>query len=336
MGERADYEVIVVDDDSPDRTWELAQELGEQDPRITCYRRVDRRGLSSAIVDGLSLGRGQRLLVMDADLQHDTTKVPLLLAALDQAPIAIGTRYAKDGDVGEWSKKRVFLSQVATVACQFVLGIRASDPMSGFFAIRRADFLTIAPRLNPRGYKILMEILHLLHGPQVAEVAYVFAPRVAGESKLSTRVIWDFVLSLIELLSRRIISARFLKYGMVGASGVIVQYAAFFLIWRHFIGEEGATALAIATAACSNYLINNWWTFSDRAHRGALDIVRGATFFLVISGTGALINQAVTWYLHDKRTLPLYAAMACGILVGTVWNYYLNLDLTWRGHARPS
>lgn len=335
MAGRTDWEILVVDDNSPDRTWELVDQLGHHDARIRCYRRLDRKGLSSAIVDGLSLGQGERLLVMDADLQHDITKVPDLLAALDDAPIAIGTRYARGGGTGQWSKKRLALSKMATVACQAVLGISASDPMSGFFAIRRTDFLLVAPRLNPRGYKILMEILYLIGRVKVAEVAYTFAPRQAGESKLSGQVVWDFALSLIELLTRQLISARFVKYAMVGLSGVAVQYGAFYLLWRYLVSAEAGTLLAIATAAGSNYFVNNWWTFRDRGHRGAAELVRGMVLFMAISGTGALINQAVTWYLHDKRTLILAVAMGCGIAVATVWNYYLNLDLTWRGHARP-
>ena len=335
MSGRTDWEILVVDDDSPDRTWELVDQLGHQDARIRCYRRLDRKGLSSAIVDGLSLGQGERLLVMDADLQHDISKVPDLLAALDDAPMSIGTRYARGGGTGQWSKKRLALSKLATVACQAVLGISASDPMSGFFAIRRADFLTVAPRLNPRGYKILMEILYLIGRVKVAEVAYTFAPRQAGESKLSGQVVWDFALSLIELVTRQLISARFVKYAFVGLSGVVMQYGAFYLVWRYLVSAEAGTLLAIATAACSNYFINNWWTFRDRGHRGVAELLRGVVLFMAISGTGALINQAVTWYLHDKRTLVLSFAMGCGIAVATVWNYYLNLDLTWRGHARP-
>ena len=332
---RSDWEILVVDDDSPDRTWELVEQLSHADPRIRCYRRLDRKGLSSAIVDGLSLGLGERLLVMDADLQHDISKVPDLLAALADAPVSIGTRYAKGGDTGQWSKRRLALSKFATVACQAVLGIGASDPMSGFFAIRRHDFLEVAPRLNPRGYKILMEILYLMGRVKVAEVPYVFAPRQAGESKLSGQVVWDFALSLVELLTRQLISARFIKYAAVGLSGVAVQYGAFYGLWRHVTTEEPALLLAIATAAFSNYLINNWWTFRDRVHTGVAELLRGAVLFLVISGTGALINMAVTWYLHDKHTLAEWLAMGCGIAVATVWNYYLNLDLTWRGHARP-
>lgn len=336
MAARTAWEILVVDDDSPDRTWELVEQISQTDQRVRCYRRLDRKGLSSAIVDGLSLGRGERLVVADADLQHDLSKIPDLIDALDRAPIAVGTRYSNGGGTSTWSFHRKSMSRAATLACQMALGIRTSDPMSGFFAIRRSAFQQVGPKLNPRGYKLLMELLYLLRKDPVAEVSYVFSPRRAGESKLSAKVMWDFLLSLVELMTRRLVSARFVKYAAVGLSGVAVQYGTFYLLWRHVVDVEVGTALAIATAACSNYLINNWWTFSDRLHRGARELVRGMVLFGAISGGGALINQAVTWYLHDRHSLDLALTMAVGIGVATVWNYFLNLDLTWRGHARPA
>ena len=164
---------------------------------------------------------------------------------------------------------------------------------------------------------------------------YVFSPRRAGDSKLSPQVAWDFLLSLLELLSRRLVSARFFKYATVGLTGVVMQYAMFYLVWRQVVSDVPATAAAIASAACSIHLINNWLTFRDRRHHGSAEIIRGLVLFLLISGTGALINQAVTWYLHVLRSLDLVLTMAAGIVVATVWNYFLNLDLTWHGHARP-
>jgi dolichol-phosphate mannosyltransferase len=327
--------MIVVDEDSPDRTWAVAQELGAADPRIRCYRRTDRKGLSSAVVDGLNLAVGDRLVVMDADLQHDPAVVPLLVAALDRAPAAVATRYAAGGGTGAWSRRRAWLSRTATAMTRLVLGIRTSDPMSGFFALRRADYLAVAGALDPRGYKILMEILHVMRPGTVAEVPYTFAPRTAGESKLSGAVLWDFAMSLAELGSRRLVSARFIKYALVGGSGVAIQYGTFALCWSPLFGDEGGLAAAIATAAVSNYVINNLWTFADRRHRG-LSLLSGLFAFLAISGTGALLNQATTWYIHAHHGIAITLAMAVGIVVATVWNYHLNRDLTWGLHARPA
>jgi dolichol-phosphate mannosyltransferase len=336
MSGRIDWEVIVVDDDSADRTWELAQELAAVEPRIRVYRRMDRKGLSSAIFDGFSLGAGTRLLVMDADLQHDSSKVPTLLAALDAAPLAIGTRYGALGSVGTWALHRHGLSRLATMASKFALGIQVSDPMSGFFALRKEDFVRIAPKLNPRGYKILMEIIHVMRPPNVREVPYVFAARRAGSSKLSLRVAFEFALSLTELVSRRMIGAQFVKYSIVGLCGVAVQYLAYHLCRRLLLlPDPVAVVFAVATAALSNYALNNEWTFRSRRYATVTSWFKGAFVFLAISATGAVIGRALSLYLHEQWNWSLCLSAAISLAVATLWNYNLNVDVTWRGHDQP-
>lgn len=328
------WEIVVVDDDSPDRTWEVAERLGRDDGRVRVFRRLDRRGLSSAIVDGLSQGAGERLCVIDADLQHDVTKIPALLAALDQNDIAVATRYAEGGSTGEWSAKRRWMSRAATRACRILLGIRVSDPMSGFFAIRKESFDALAGRLDPRGYKILMELLHL-NGPQrVAEVPYTFAPRRLGESKLGTGVAADYAWSLLELTTHRLLQARFVKYCLVGLSGVGVQLGALALL-LHVLDKHAAQGVAIACAVLSNYLLNNRWTFRDRPHRTARERLRGVLTFGAVAAVGALINYSIIFTLNERLGWGLYAANLAGIAVATLWNYVLNVSLTWGGWRRP-
>jgi dolichol-phosphate mannosyltransferase len=333
MQEGDDWEIIVVDDDSPDRTWEVAQNMAVADPRIRVYRRIDRRGLSSAIVDGLSLGAGDRLLVMDADMQHDASKVPELFASLEGAALAIGTRYVDGGGTGDWSSRRRWMSRFATRACQLALGIRANDPMSGFFAIRREDFSRVAPRLNPKGYKILMEILHVMRPVRIAEVPYTFATRRAGESKLGGRVVFDFGLSLIELVTRRMLRPRFIKYSLVGLTGVAVQAAMASLL----LAAEVRSVAAIATgvAAVSNFMLNNRWTFADRRLDTPVKWWRGLLSFMAISATGAVINVALSQFMHGAWGVHPALAGFTGLAVSTVWNYNLNHDFTWRTHAFP-
>jgi dolichol-phosphate mannosyltransferase len=336
MGNEADWELIVVDDDSPDQTWKVAEELAGEDRRIRVYRRLDCRGLSSAVVAGLSVAGGDRVVVMDADLQHDVTRVPQLVAALDDAPLAVGTRYAQGGGVGGWGRGRVALSRAATVACNLVLGLAVSDPMSGFFAVRREEFNRISSRLNPRGYKILMELMAVMRPARVEEIPYVFAPRRCGESKLSARVAWAFGFALIELLTRSMVSPRFLKYAFVGLSGVGVYSLARGLLVSGFGQTEAGilTAGAVAISALSNYFWNNVWTFRDRRHVSLPAVVRGVVLFGLVSGTGAVISRAVAGYFSS----PLEGlgwgmlAPAAGFAIATLWNYFLNHDLTWRGH----
>lgn len=334
LGARRDWEIVVVDDDSPDRTWEVAESLGRADPRVRLYRRLDRRGLSSAIVDGLSQGAGERLLVVDADLQHDVRAVPRLLAALDDHDLAVATRYAGGGGTGDWGWGRRWASRLATGAARALLRIRASDPMSGFFAIRRTVFEDLAGRLDPRGYKILMELLYH-HGPErVAEVPYTFGLRQHGESKLGAGVAADYAWSLVELATHRVLRARFVKYCLVGVTGVGVQLGLLSLLLL-VLPERTAQAVAIAGAVVSNYLLNNAFTFRDRPHRGARERLRGLLAFATVAAVGGLINWAVGVALHERAGWHLHTASLVGIAVATVWNYVGNRGFTWRGWARP-
>lgn len=340
LGNKTDWELIVVDDDSPDETWKVAEELAAEDRRIRIFRRLDCRGLSSAVVAGLSVAGGERVVVMDADLQHDVTRVPQLLAALDDAPLAVGTRYASGGGVGHWGRGRVVLSRAATVACNLVLGLSVSDPMSGFFAVRREEFNRISSQLNPRGYKILMELMAVMRPARVEEVPYVFAPRQCGESKLSARVAWEFGFALIELLTRSVVSPRFLKFALVGLSGVGVYSLARWMLLKGFGGIETSTLTigAVGVSALSNYIWNNAWTFRDRRHVSLPAIVRGVVLFGLVAGTGAVISRAVATYFVGPADAMGFAilAPATGFAIATLWNYFLNHDLTWRGHALPA
>ena len=337
LGTSPDWELIVVDDDSPDGTWKLAEQLARQDRRIKSYQRLGARGLSSAIVAGFGVAVGENLVVMDADLQHDATKIPELVAALETAPLALGTRYASGGGVGLWNPVRRTLSRLASLACNLALGIAVSDPMSGFFAVRREAFQQMSSRLNPRGYKLLMEILAIMGPSQVAEVPYVFAPRKNGHSKLSALVIGDFAFALIELLSRSVISPRFVKYALVGTSGILVfglvEWSLVTLADSLSLGTIDTIALAVSVF--SNYALNNFWTFRDRCHRSASQIIRGLALFGAVCAMGALISRAVGAYLTTPLDDTGWQALAVplGFALATLWNYFLNHDLTWRGHA---
>ena len=212
LGEDGNWEVIVVDDDSPDGTWAVAEEMAARDVRIRVYRRLDRRGLSSAVVAGLSLARADRLVVMDADLQHDVKQVRALAEALDEAPVAVGSRYTGGGGVGAWSRSRVALSRAATVACTLVLGLVVSDPMSGFFMLRRDVLNNTVRKLSGIGFKILLEIIVTHPELRVDEVGFAFAKRVAGESNVSVREAMRYLQHVARL--RRRLTLRALRYAV--------------------------------------------------------------------------------------------------------------------------
>jgi glycosyltransferase involved in cell wall biosynthesis len=200
------FEVIVVDDDSPDKTWEAAELLKQKHPMLKVIRRIGRRGLSSAVVEGFAAAKGDILLVMDADLQHDPAIILQLKEGIEKgADIAIASRYMAGGSVGAWVSGRRILSKTATFLAKKLPPVEVSDPMSGFFALKADAFRRIQPSLRPSGFKILLEILTFLpRGTKTAEVPLDFKLRTHGESKLSLRVEAEFLLQILRIALYRL------------------------------------------------------------------------------------------------------------------------------------
>lgn len=198
------YEIIVVDDDSPDRTWEIAERLGV--PNVRVIRRVGRKGLSSAIGEGFEAGKGAVLAVMDADGQHDANILPQLYAAvIDNHGMAVGSRYVAGGSVGQWNEVRYLLSRTGTTLAQAACRVRVKDPMSGYFAIDAALYRSIAPKLHLSGFKVLLEVLaNIPKTTIVTEVPFLFGVRTKGYSKLSFKVQRQFLFQLLRLLWQRV------------------------------------------------------------------------------------------------------------------------------------
>ena len=322
------FEILVVDDDSPDQTWAAVKKVGETDPRIRLLRRIGRRGLSSAVVEGFSAARGSTLAVIDADLQHDERILPEMYAASKEANLVVGSRKAEGGKIENWNILRRWVSNIATLLAKIFLVTPLKDPMSGFFLLKRETFTRIESEINPRGFKILLEILFRSKEKKIKEIGYTFRPRVAGVSKLSTSTIFDFLYSLLELRFGHWISLRFLKYAAVGASGVGVNLLTLWVLHEKLqMGASFSLSIAIFLSMLSNFFLNNQFTFRDYAlHSQALWI--GFFRFLLVCSVGALINYALTqfWVNHGGN---LYLADAVGISVATVWNYVVNQHVTW-------
>ncbi len=332
------YELVVVDDDSPDCTWRIAEELAKRHP-LRIFRRIGKRGLSSAVVDGFASAQGESLAVIDADLQHDPAILPRLVDGLAHCEAAVGTRYAGSGSTGEWGGARLALSRSATWSVRRMLGVPTSDPMSGYFAIRRELFQRIAPLLQPRGYKILLEILHRGKVAQVHEEAYTFSGRLHGESKLGAGVLLDCAAALWELRFGEFLPLRFVKYSLVGLSGVGVQllstHALRSLPQLRTEDSQLATAIAIAIAMASNYVLDNLWTFRDLRHRSAGTFLGGFLRFSAVCSVGAAISWSIAQSarLATDGYMNIYFASLIGIAVATIWNYVLNRHFTWKPHA---
>jgi len=331
------HEVIVVDDDSPDGTWRVAEELGECFADVRVLRRVGRRGLASAVIEGFLVAKGRVLAVADADGQHDLHRLPELLGAVkDGAGLALASRYVPGGSVGEWDERRYAMSRFATRLAQRLCRTPVADPMSGFFAISRSTFAAALPHLNPMGFKILLDILvHLPPGTTVREIPLRFVARRHGTSKLTRLVQLQFLEYVYDVTLGRWVPLTLVKYCVVGGLGVIVNAAAF-LAASALLGPTGhtlrgfglAVMAAIEVAIIFNFILNNIWTFKLTRLSGSRLIV-GFVLYNGACALGALANLAVSGFLFS-RAWPRVAAVVVGALVGAGWNYTMSRLATWR------
>jgi dolichol-phosphate mannosyltransferase len=196
----ADYEILISDDDSPDLTWARVEEIGRRNPRVRVLRRTSNRGLGPSVVDGFSAATGEVVACIDADLQHDPKVLPRMLKELSGgSSLVVATRYMPGGGTANWSAIRRLGSWGCTKLAQWVLGVELRDPMSGYFMMRRDDFMKIRNRLNARGFKILLEIAAHMQPCRLREVPYTFGPRAKGESKLTNRIIFAYLSQLWRL-----------------------------------------------------------------------------------------------------------------------------------------
>jgi dolichol-phosphate mannosyltransferase len=334
------YELIVVDDDSPDRTWELAAELTAKYPKLRVLRRQDERGLSTAVIRGWQVARGDVLAVIDADLQHPPETVVALWRAMSRgADLAVGSRHIEGGGVSDWSLLRRMLSRGAQLLGLMLLpGVlgRVSDPMSGYFMVTRAAIADVV--MSPLGYKILVEVIGRGRVRWIAEVGYVFRERAEGASKVTWRVYLDYLRHLARLRLSALSSARFLRFALVGASGVVVDMAFLFLLSDPRalgLGLTRSKALAAELAIINNFMWNDAWTFRDLVggQRGLGHKLRRLLKFNLVCGFGLLLNVVLLNIQFNLLHMNRYVANLVAIAVVTAWNYWLNLRLNWRDSA---
>jgi dolichol-phosphate mannosyltransferase len=303
--------------------------LALSDPRIQCLRRVGRRGLSGAILEGVLASSAPFVAVLDGDLQHDERLLPTMLDMLraEQAELVIGSRYLDGGVAAEgFGRLRGIASRAATRLARVVLRAEVTDPVSGFFMIRRELIDTVAPRLSTSGFKILFDLLATYPRPlRVAELPYRFRSRQEGESKFDARVSLEYLGLLVSKLSRDLISVRALGFGAVGASGLIVHLAV--LRTLPGLGFTRAQFIAALVAMTSNYLINNEVTYRDRRRRGVA-LITGYLRFAMLCSVGFVANVAVASLIHQWAPV-WWLAGAGGALFGAVWNYVTTAVAVW-------
>jgi dolichol-phosphate mannosyltransferase len=326
------WEVVFVDDNSPDGTWEVVRSLARQDPRVRCIRRVGRRGLSGACIEGILASSAPYAAVMDADLQHDETQLPKMVELLrsGQADLVVGSRYIEGYRAEGFNKQRAGASAFATEIARRLLQVDIADPMSGFFAIRRDRFEELAPDLSTQGFKILLDVVATAQGKlRAVEIPYTFGSRQHGESKLDSMVALDFLGLVLAKLTHDVISLRFVLFGLVGTLGLLVHLAALFVALEVFgapFAEAQATGAIVAMT--SNFILNNFLTYRDQRLKG-FAIVRGLLLFYLVCSVGLFANVGVAFSVYDQEPI-WWLAGAAGALMGVVWNYAMSGLFVWR------
>ncbi len=323
------WEAIYVDDNSPDGTAEAVKQIAAGDPRIRCLRRVGRRGLAGACVEGMLSSAAPFVAVIDADLQHDEKVLAVMLARLkaDEADLVAGTRYGDGGSAAGLSQGRGFLSRLATAMTRLLVGTALSDPMSGFFMMRRDRFDEIAPRLSPQGFKILLDIAGSGR-LRIAEQPYVFGERFAGESKFNAQIGLEFLGLLVGKATGDVIDPRFAFFAMVGSVGLVVHLLALWAALSVKMDFHAAQIVATLVAMSSNFLLNNEITYRDRRLKGA-GALKGFVLFCLFASVGAFANIDLAEWLYSGASV-WWAAGAAGAVMSALWNYAMSTLFVWR------
>lgn len=326
------WEVVFVDDDSTDGTVAAVRAAARADSRIRLVHRIGRRGLSSAVVEGIQSTTAPFVAVMDADLQHDETLLPRMLERLreSEADVVVGSRYMAGGGTGAWAADRRLISRIATQLAAIVLRVRFSDPMSGFFMLRREAFDGSVRQLSGQGYKILLDIAASAQSPlKVEELPYTFRSRIHGESKLDTLAVVDYLTLLADKAIGHIVPVSFLMFAGVGGLGVLVHLSIMALTFRTGLLDFAAAQTTAALSAMTfNFFLNNLLTFRDRRLKGFGPIVRGLLSFYLVCSIGLIGNVGVASYLFDRNSAWWLAGLA-GILIGAVWDFVGGSVFTW-------
>jgi dolichol-phosphate mannosyltransferase len=326
------YEVIFVDDDSPDGTADMVREIALRDPRVRVLHRINRRGLASACVEGMLASSAPYIAVMDADLQHDEAILPQMLDRLKtrNLDVVVGSRNIAGGSMGEFARSRVRLSMLGRRFSQSVCRCEINDPMSGFFVLSRSFLMEVVHGVSGIGFKILVDLLASCHRPvRLEEMAYRFRTRQHGESKLDILVAVEYLQLLLDKFVGDYVSASFVIFGLVGATGVVL-YLAVLWLQLSWLGVSFRDAQVVATLAAmtTNFLLNNAITYRDRRLRG-WNILRGLILFYIACSFGVLINLKTAEFARATG-FPWYAAGLLGLILSSVWNYGVTRIFTWR------
>jgi len=329
------WDITFVDDNSPDGTAEIVKELGTKKSNVHCIKRIGRRGLSSACVEGISSATAPIVAVMDADLQHDETVLPEMFEKVTGGKDLVLASRFYGGQTAEQglTKFREMGSNVANWIANLITGTKISDPMTGFFMLKRDKFDAVAPNLSSEGFKILLDIIATARNMKtpldIGEVGFTFRARYDGESKMSALVAIQFFGLALSKMTGGLLPVSFLLFAAVGAFGVLVHMAALTAAsgWFGF-NFTNSQLFATIVAMTSNFHLNNMLTYADRQLRGA-KYWRGLASFYAVCAIPAIANVSVAAFIFETNSL-FYVAAIAGIVISMVFNYAMTRIFTWR------
>ena len=343
------YEIIIADDNSPDQTWKVASELSKDFPSIRVIRRFRNRGLTPSVLEGMESAVGNILGVMDADLQHDISVLPQMLEECSSHDLVIGSRYTDSNTKNSLSFLRKILSKSGTFFARVLLGLKISDPLSGYFLVKRDVFKELSSDINAKGFKILLQIVGRNSNLKIKEIPYSFSERKKGSTKLNEEVAIDFLSELFSLRFKKKVSSRFVRYSITGLSGVFInlfgQSISHIILGVEPISYTSnefslpgiSVAIGFSLSVINNFYWNNRWTFRDKKLSGIYANVWGLINYFIITCVGFLIQFSVWRFLigvflnsfgySDKFT---YLANLVGVLTATTWNYYVSKNFMWK------
>jgi dolichol-phosphate mannosyltransferase len=343
------YEIIIADDNSPDQTWKLADEISKDFPCIRVLRRFRNKGLTPSVLEGMETASGNILGVMDADLQHDISVLPQMLEECKMHDLVIGSRYTDSSTKNSLSLPRKLLSKSGTYFARILLGLKISDPLSGYFLVKREVFKELSSDINAKGFKILLQILGRNKNLKIKEIPYSFSERKKGSTKLNDEVAIDFLSELFSLRFKRKVSSRFVRYSITGFSGVFINLFGQ-SISQYILGVDTisyankefslpgiSVTIGFSLSVINNFYWNNRWTFRDKKISGIYANVRGLINYFIITCVGFLIQFSVWRFLIDVFLNSFgysekftYLANLVGILSATTWNYYVSKNFMWK------
>jgi dolichol-phosphate mannosyltransferase len=331
-----DFEIIVVDDNSPDKTWKIAEELSKTNKRIKLIRRLNSKGLSTAIFAGMIKSKGKVIAVMDADMQHDEKILPSIFSSIanDGFDICLGSREVDKGGYGDLSSLRKITSLIARYLAFLSTSTKVKDPMSGYFALSREYFYRTYESINPSGFKILLEFINRGSNPKIKEIGYTFRKRLYGKTKLTATVSLEYLLTLIDLRFGWFIPNRFVKFALVGFIGSLINFLGFAVIDSLEFSLSISIFIGVQLGILWSYSANNFFTFSPFRYSG-LSFFKGLVIYEFLSIFGLLIQFSVVnsflslWPSLGYSFVTLYFVYFVGVLFAAVCNYYIHTNYTW-------